>query len=126
MTPTEPRPAFLVRVDDVLAGDKAGLLHYSVRERIVVAIEGAARRWGIDPAAVSITEMAAHRQVETPRLVQQITVAPGVTPEQIAADVQKVLVRGRALDDIEATEAATPDRPGWWRRALRWLRGGRQ
>lgn len=128
MTTTEPRPAFLVRVDEERAGDRAGLLHYSIRERIEEAIAGAAKRWDVDPAAVTV-----ELQPWPSPLVY--TPAP-MSPEERAELRRKWLEEhktGRVTHLVDETEwvpgdyggtvgsltdVPIPVRRPWWRRAL--------
>ncbi|ANZ35545.1 hypothetical protein BBK82_05075 [Lentzea guizhouensis] len=129
-TPEQPRAAIVVRVDEVLAGDKAGLLRYSVRERIEAAIEGAAKRWDVDPAAVTV-ELAP----EPPRLV---FMPHELTPEKLAEIERRWLAEharpqllhhtaetvwmpgeyGGTVGTLDGVTIPAATRPSWWRRAL--------
>jgi hypothetical protein len=100
MTPTEPRPTIVVRVDEVLAGEHAGLLHYGLRERIDEVVEGATKRWGVDPAAVTV------EFEPVPSLLQ----LREPTPDELAEVERRWLKQFRAAGRLEVLDTHGPVR----------------
>lgn len=149
MTDTEPRPDILVRVrvHDELAGDEAGLLAYSVRERIEAVVEGATRRWGVDPGAVTVElvppprlllrrlsdeELAEQREAIRQRLAAlpdgHMTLDFGGTVGSLAgvpiADVEQMSALKQRWLKVYSRPLVDPRgmvqaRPPWWRRWFR-------